>query len=127
MFPELIIRNLGIINIHMAWRPMSLPESGSWKTWNSNVANEHLAKCVKACLRDIWFSRVKTAWKLNKVTTACQFFFNLRKLEHENMLQFAHGGVIETINCIVMFCRRRKSKTRWKHGGKHKKGNEKKR
>ena len=57
LFPELIIRNPGIINIHLAWRPMTLPESGSQKTRKSNVANEHLAKCVKACLRDIGFSK----------------------------------------------------------------------
>ena len=45
--------NLGVINIHMVWRPMSLLESGSQKTWESGVANQHVAKCVKACLRDI--------------------------------------------------------------------------
>ena len=56
---------------------MTLPESGLGKTWKSNMANEHLAKCVKACLRDIWFSRVKMAWEVNKVSTVCQFLFNL--------------------------------------------------
>ena len=39
----------------MVWRPMTLSESGPWKTWKNNVANEHLAKCVKVCLRDIGF------------------------------------------------------------------------
>ena len=33
---------------------MSLPESEMQKTWKSTVANQHCAKCVKACLRDIW-------------------------------------------------------------------------
>ena len=47
--------NLGIINIHVVWRPMTLSESGLQKTWKSSVANEHLAKCVKVCLRDIGF------------------------------------------------------------------------
>ena len=36
----------------MAW-----PESGLQKTWKNNVANEHLAKCVKACLNDIGFAK----------------------------------------------------------------------
>ena len=52
LFPESRTMNLGVINIHIVWRPMSLSESGPWKTWESNVANQHLAKCVKACLRD---------------------------------------------------------------------------
>ena len=45
--------NLGVINIHMVWRPMSLLERGLWKTWESGGANQCVAKCVKACLRDI--------------------------------------------------------------------------
>ena len=45
--------NLGVINIHIVWRPMSLPENGLQKTWESSVANQQFAKCVKACLRDI--------------------------------------------------------------------------
>ena len=47
--------NLGIINIRVEWRPMTFSESGSQKTWKSSVANEHLAKCVMACLRGIGF------------------------------------------------------------------------
>ena len=39
--------NLGVINIHIVWRPMSLPENGMQKTWKSSVANQHGAKCVK--------------------------------------------------------------------------------
>ena len=78
LFPELRTMNLGIINIHVMWRPMTLSESGLQKTWKSSVANEHLVKCVKACLRDIgFFSRVKMTWKLHEVSSACQFFFNL--------------------------------------------------
>ena len=56
---------------------MTLLENGPQKTWKSNTANEHLVKCVKASLRDIWFSRVKMAWKVNEVSTVCQFLFNL--------------------------------------------------
>ena len=52
--PELRTMNLGVIHIHIVWRPMSLSESGMWETWKSSVANQHFAKCVKACLRDIW-------------------------------------------------------------------------
>ena len=36
---------------------MSLSESGPWKTWKGGVANEHLVKCIKVCLRDIGFSK----------------------------------------------------------------------
>ena len=57
LFPELIIRDLGIINIHMAWLPMAWPESGSWETWEDMVTNGHLVKCVKACLIDIRFAK----------------------------------------------------------------------
>ena len=47
--------NLGILNIHVVWRPMTLSESGLQKTWKSSLASEHLVKCVKVCLRDIGF------------------------------------------------------------------------
>ena len=53
LFPESRTMDIGILNIHMVWRPMTLPESGLWKTWKSSVANEHLAKGVKVCLRNI--------------------------------------------------------------------------
>ena len=53
LFPESRTMNLGVINIHMVWRPMPLSESGLQNTWESSVANQHVAKCVKVCLRDI--------------------------------------------------------------------------
>ena len=46
------IRDLGIINIHVAWQAMALPESGLWETWKDIVTNEHLVKCVKVWLID---------------------------------------------------------------------------
>ena len=33
--------------MYFVWRPMSLPESGTWTTGKSSVANQHDAKCVK--------------------------------------------------------------------------------
>ena len=57
MFPEMIIRDLGFINSHMAWQPMVLLENGSQETWNNAVTNEHLVKYVKACLIDIQFAK----------------------------------------------------------------------
>ena len=45
--------NLGVINIYMVWKPMSLPESWMRKTWESGVANQGVVKCVKVWLRDI--------------------------------------------------------------------------
>ena len=53
----MIIRDLGIINIHVAWQPMALPESGSQESWKDMVTNEHLVKCVKASLIDIRFTK----------------------------------------------------------------------
>ena len=50
IFPESRTTNWGVINIHIVWRPMSLPESGMQKTWKGGVANQHGAKCVK-CAR----------------------------------------------------------------------------
>ena len=47
MFPELRTMNLGVIDIHIVWRPMSLPESGTKITGKISVANQHDAKCVK--------------------------------------------------------------------------------
>ena len=70
--PELIIRDLGIISIHMVWRPMALPESGLQETWKDMVTNEHLVKCVKACLINIGFAKSQ-----NGIETACQFHLNL--------------------------------------------------
>ena len=70
--------NLGVINIHIVWRPMSLLESGMQKTWKSSVANQHLVKCVKACLRDIWGFKSQSNMGQDEVSTACQFLSNLR-------------------------------------------------
>ena len=46
--------NLGVINIHIVWKPVSLPETGMQKTWKSSVANQHGAKCVKCAWMIIW-------------------------------------------------------------------------
>ena len=62
----MIIRDLWIINIHMAWRPIALPESGSQKTWKrmwpmsiSQIVSRHTAW-------DINLPNVKVAWKSDK-------------------------------------------------------------
>ena len=57
LFPELIVRDLGIIYIHVVWLPMAWPESGLWETWKDMVTNGHLVKCVKASLIDIRFAK----------------------------------------------------------------------
>ena len=54
MFPESRTMILGVLNIHIVWRPMSLLERGMWKTWKSSVANQHGAKCVKCAWMIIW-------------------------------------------------------------------------
>ena len=61
MFPEMIIRDLRFINIHVVWQPMVLLESGSWETWKDIVTNEHLMKCIKVCLIDIWFAKCQNS------------------------------------------------------------------
>ena len=33
---------------------MSLPESGTWKTWESSVANKHGANYVRCAWMTIW-------------------------------------------------------------------------
>ena len=38
---------------------MTLPECGLWKTWKDMVANECIAKHVKACLIDIGFAKIQ--------------------------------------------------------------------
>ena len=53
-FPESRTMNWGVINIYIVWRPMSLSESGTWKSWESGVANQHDAKCVRCAWMTIW-------------------------------------------------------------------------
>ena len=65
----------------MAWL-----ESGSQETWKDMVTNEHLVKCVKACLIDIMFAGCQNCMEPDNVSTVCQFLFYLEELGHENML-----------------------------------------
>ena len=46
--------NRGASNIHIVWRPMSLLESGSQKTWESGVASQHVVNGVKCAWMIIW-------------------------------------------------------------------------
>ena len=46
--------NQGVIDIHIVWRPMSLLESGSQKTWESGVAHQHIANGDKCAWMIIW-------------------------------------------------------------------------
>ena len=38
---------LRVINIPIVWRPMSLPEGGSWETWKNGVTSPHVANGVR--------------------------------------------------------------------------------
>ena len=76
MFPEMIITDLGIINIHVAWQPMAWPESGLWKTWRDMVTNEHLVKCVKAGLIDIRFAKCQNGME----TRQCKYCLSISLL-----------------------------------------------
>ena len=73
LFPEMIIRDLRIISIHVVWWPMALPERWSWETWKDMVTNEHLVKCVKVCLIDIRFSK----WQNNMETRQCKYCLSI--------------------------------------------------
>ena len=50
----------------MAWRPMTLPESGSQKTWKDMVTNEHVVNCFKVCLSEIWFAKSQNSMETQK-------------------------------------------------------------
>ena len=67
------------------------------------------------------FSRVKTTWELDEVSSAWQFFFDLSNLAG-NMSKFVHEVIIETTNCTGTGCSRRGREARWKHEGKTKGG-----
>ena len=116
-FPEMIIRGLGIGSIHVAWQPMALPESGSWETWKGKVTNEHLGKCVKACLIDIRFAKCQNAME----TRQCKYHLSIsllfRWIRVWNV-KFAHGMVIDITDSTVMCCSKMKGKAGWWQGNK---------
>ena len=82
----MIIRNLEIISIHVAWQPMAWPESRSWETCKDMVTNEHLVKCVKVCLIDIRFAKCQNG----KETRQCRYSLSIsllfRRIRASNML-----------------------------------------
>ena len=69
----MIIRDLGIVSIHMAWQPIALPESRLQETWKDKVTNEHLGKCVKACLIDIRFAKCQNSIE----TRQCKYHLSI--------------------------------------------------
>ena len=80
MFPEMIIRDVGFINSHVAWQPMMLLERGSQEIWNNAVTNEYLVKCVKACLIDIQVAKCQSSLE----TRQCKYLKNSISLEQNN-------------------------------------------
>ena len=52
--PGIENHELRFINIHTAWQPVSLPESGPWETWKNGVASQHVASGVKGTRVIIW-------------------------------------------------------------------------
>ena len=94
---------------------MTLPESGSQKTWKDMVTNEHLAMCVKECLSGVWF-----AWSQNGMEPSqCKYSLSIplqfRIIGAGKHIGFAHGVIIETTNYTVMCCSKRKGEARWKY------------
>ena len=61
---------------------MKILEKQSQKNLGNMVANEHLGKCVKVCLTNIWVAGVKTTWKLIQVSMVLQFLVYLSEIEH---------------------------------------------
>ena len=76
MFPEMIIRDVGFINNHMAWQPIILLEGQSKEIWDDAVNNEHLIKCVEACLTVIWVAKCKNGME----TRQCKYCFSISLL-----------------------------------------------
>ena len=74
--PEMIIRDLGIISLHVAVWPMAWLQSGSWETWKDMVTNEHLVKCVKTCLIDIKFAKCQNGME----TRQCKYCLSISLL-----------------------------------------------
>ena len=52
---------------------MALPESGLWRTWKDLVTNEHLAKCVKACLNDIGLAKSQNSMEPQQ----CEYYLSI--------------------------------------------------
>ena len=51
---------------------MEILNRQSQKNWGDAVANEHLGKCVKVCLTDIWVTKSQS----NMETQACKYGFS---------------------------------------------------
>ena len=86
MFPEMIIRDLGIINIHVEWQPLVLPESGSWEMWKDMVTHEHLGKCVKSCLIDIQCAKCQNNIEMRQCKYCLSISLLFRRIRAWNML-----------------------------------------
>ena len=72
MCPEMIIRDVEFINSHVAWWPIILLERQSWEIWDDVVTNEHLVKCVKACLTVIQVAKHQNSME----TRQCKYCFS---------------------------------------------------
>ena len=73
----MIIRDLGIINIHVVWWPMVLLESGLGETWKDMVTNETLVKCVKVWLIDNWCAKCQNDME----TQHCQYCLSFSPIQ----------------------------------------------
>ena len=126
LFPESRTMNLGVINIHMVWRPMSLPESGLWKTWESVVSNQHVAKCVKACLRNIGAFKSQNDMGTGQGEYCLSIFVHFRIIAAWNISKLVHKVILKATNCTVMGWNWGQSKLGGNTIGKHRGGKKRK-
>ena len=77
----------------MAW-----PESGLWETWKDMVTNEHLVKCVKACLIDIRFAKCQNSMEPRQCKYCLSISLQFRIIRARKHIKTAHGANIETTN-----------------------------
>ena len=103
----MIIRDLRFINIYIAWLPMVLLESGSWETWRDMVTNEHLVKCVKACLIDIQFAKCQNCME----TRQCKYCLSIRHETCWICTWNGYGVRICTPNYTVVYFSKTKSES----------------
>ena len=116
MFPEMIIRDVGFINSHVAWQPIILLERWPQEICADTVTNEHLVKCIKAYLTVIWVAKHQNGME----TRQCKYCFLisllLRRIRAKKYVQISTCdgyGIPDacTINYTVVYF----SKTKGNH------------
>ena len=110
-FPEMTIRDLGIISIHMVWWPMVWPGSGSQVTWKDMVTNEHLMKCVTACLIDIRFAKCQNGMETRQFKYCLSISLLFRRIGVWNLSNLHMEWLWRPLT--ILLCMVAKWKAKW--------------